>query len=106
MKNLEKKFIDGIRYLKWKIGGLDEKIDLALIDMFKLKKSITMNYFKNHMAHLEEDIIVDDDIIIDDEEMIVTSDTSKKDLMKAFIKNRKSKLMNRILLNKFIEEIA
>lgn len=51
-------------------------------------------------------LVSSDDLIIDDEEMIVTSDTSKKDLMKAFIKNRKSKLMNRILLNKFIEEIA
>jgi hypothetical protein len=51
-------------------------------------------------------LVSSDDLIIDEEEMIVTSDTSKKDLMKAFIKNRKSKLMNRILLNKFIEEIA
>jgi hypothetical protein len=46
------------------------------------------------------------DLVINDEEMTVTTDTSKRDLMKAFIKNRQSKLMNRILLNKFIEEIA
>lgn len=51
-------------------------------------------------------LVSSSDLVINDDEMVVTNDTSKKDLMKAFIKNRQSKLMNRILLNKFIEEIA
>ena len=47
-----------------------------------------------------------DDLEIKDEELNVTSDSSKRELMKAFMQSQKSKIVNRVLLNKFIAEIA
>jgi hypothetical protein len=46
------------------------------------------------------------DLIVEDSELSVEKDSSKKDIMKAFITNQKKKLINRVLLNKFIAEIA
>ena len=84
-------------------SGLQNKEDSTNI-IGKIRKD--KFYSLSTYAYDKYFLVVSDDLVIEDEEMVVTSDTSKKDLMKAFIKNRKSKLMNRILLNKFIEEIA
>lgn len=46
------------------------------------------------------------DLIVENSELSVEKDSSKKDIMKAFITNQKKKLINRVLLNKFIAEIA
>jgi len=50
-------------------------------------------------------VITNKDLLIEDDELKVEK-TGKNELRKAFIKNQKNKLMNRILLNKFIERIA
>jgi len=84
-------------------SGLQNKEDSTNI-IGKIRKD--KFYSLSTYAYDKYFLVVSDDLVIEDGEMVVTSDTSKKDLMKAFIKNRKSKLMNRILLNKFIEEIA
>lgn len=85
------------------ISGLSRVEDVHNI-MSKIRKD--KFYSLSTYAYDKYFLVSSEDLIIHDEEMEVTSDTSKRDLMKAFIKNRKSKLMNRILLNKFIEEIA
>ena len=46
------------------------------------------------------------DLIVEDSTLEVSEKSDKKDIMKAFIKNQKKKLLNRVLLNKFIAEIA
>jgi len=46
------------------------------------------------------------DLIVENSELSVEKDSSKKDIMRAFITNQKKKLINRVLLNKFIAEIA
>jgi hypothetical protein len=46
------------------------------------------------------------DLIVEDSTLEVSEKSDKKDIMKAFIKNQKKKLINRVLLNKFIAEIA
>jgi hypothetical protein len=51
-------------------------------------------------------LVKSDDLEIKNTEMNVTSDSSKRDLMKAFMQSQKSKIVNRVLLNKFIAEIA
>jgi len=51
-------------------------------------------------------IIPASDLTIENSEIKVDSDATKKDFLKAFMKNQKSKLVNRVLLNKFIAEIA
>ncbi len=50
-------------------------------------------------------IILGKDLEIDDGVLKVDTN-AKRDVMKAFIKNQKNKLINRVLLNKFIERIA
>jgi hypothetical protein len=51
-------------------------------------------------------IIPASDLTIENSKIKVDSDATKKDFLKAFMKNQKSKLVNRVLLNKFIAEIA
>jgi hypothetical protein len=51
-------------------------------------------------------IIPASDLTIENSEIMVDSDATKKDFLKAFMKNQKSKLVNRVLLNRFIAEIA
>jgi hypothetical protein len=53
----EKYFISGMRYLKNKITGLDEKIDLNLLEMFNINKEILSSYLINHkdqIANMKE----------------------------------------------------
>ena len=51
-------------------------------------------------------LVKSDDLNINDEELTVKSDSSKKDILKSFMQSQKSKIVNRVLLNKFIAEIA
>jgi hypothetical protein len=51
-------------------------------------------------------LVKSDDLNINDEELKVKSDSSKKDILKSFMQSQKSKIVNRVLLNKFIAEIA
>jgi hypothetical protein len=51
-------------------------------------------------------LVKSDDLNINDEELQVKSDSSKKDILKSFMQSQKSKIVNRVLLNKFIAEIA
>ena len=51
-------------------------------------------------------IIPASDLTIENSEIMVDSDATKRDFLKAFMKNQKSKLVNRVLLNRFIAEIA
>jgi hypothetical protein len=46
------------------------------------------------------------DLVITNKDLKVDSESTKKDVLKAFMTKQKSKLVNRMLLNKFIEEIA
>ena len=46
------------------------------------------------------------DLVITNKDLKVDSESTKKDVLKAFMSKQKSKLVNRMLLNKFIEEIA
>lgn len=46
-------FINGIRALKLKIGGLDEKIDINLLRLFNFKPRHLGKYFLNHFSTLE-----------------------------------------------------
>ena len=51
-------------------------------------------------------LVKSDDLNINDEELKVKSDSSKKDILKSFMQSQRSKIVNRVLLNKFIAEIA
>jgi len=51
-------------------------------------------------------LVKSDDLEIKDEQLNVTSDSSRRELMKAFLQSQQSKIVNRVLLNKFIAEIA
>jgi hypothetical protein len=51
-------------------------------------------------------IIPASDLTIENSEIEVNADASKKDFLKAFMKKQKAKLINRVLLNRFIAEIA
>jgi hypothetical protein len=51
-------------------------------------------------------VIPAQDLIIENTEISVGADATKKDFLKAFMQKQKSKLVNRVLLNKFIAEIA
>jgi hypothetical protein len=51
-------------------------------------------------------LVKSDDLNIEDDELEVKSDSSKKDILKSFVQSQKSKVVNRVLLNKFVAEIA
>jgi hypothetical protein len=74
--------------------------------------SITNEVRKNKFSSITEQgydkyfLVTASDLIITNEDLKVDSESSKKDVLKAFMSKQKSKLVNRMLLNKFIEEIA
>jgi hypothetical protein len=43
----EKFFIDGMRAMKNKVGGLDKKLDLKIINLFKLNPNDLKNYLRS-----------------------------------------------------------
>jgi hypothetical protein len=51
-------------------------------------------------------VIPAQELIIENSEIKVGADATKRDFLKAFMQKQKSKLVNRVLLNKFIAEIA
>lgn len=54
----------------------------------------------------DEYFIIDSKDLIVGEDIIDAKSTQKRDLLNAFIKNQKNKVLNRVLLNKFVEQIA
>jgi len=51
-------------------------------------------------------IVLGKDLEVQESKIDVKDDFNKRELLKAFVSNQKNKVLNRILLNKFIEQIA
>lgn len=51
-------------------------------------------------------LVKNKDMEISDQGLDIGTDNSKRSLVKAFVQNQKSKILNRVLLSKFIERIA
>jgi len=51
-------------------------------------------------------LVLSKDLEVQESKIDVKDDFNKRELLKAFVSNQKNKVLNRILLNKFIEQIA
>ena len=83
-------------------NGVKNKDLLSIINEVRKNKfsSITEQGYDKYF------LVAASDLVITNENLKVDSESSKKDVLKAFMLKQKSKLVNRVLLNKFIEEIA
>jgi hypothetical protein len=82
--------------------GLHTEDTQNIIHKIKKEKFYAINSYVYDKYFL----VKSDDLNINDEELKVKSDASKKDILKSFMQSQKSKIVNRVLLNKFIAEIA
>jgi hypothetical protein len=84
------------------VNGVKNKDLLSIVNEVRKNKfsSITGQGYDKYF------LVTALDLVITNEGLKVNSDSSKKDVLKAFMSKQKSKLVNRVLLNKFIEEIA
>lgn len=73
----------------------------------EISKYLKRNKFFSvqNVGYDEYFIIQSKDLVIGDDKLVVNG-TAKRDMLKAFINNQKNKILNRVLLNKFIEQIA
>jgi len=51
-------------------------------------------------------VVQNKDMEIKDSTILVSTDASKREYLKAFLLNQKNKILNRVLLNKFVDQIA
>jgi hypothetical protein len=82
--------------------GLHNEDTQNIIHKIKKEKFYAVNSYVYDKYFL----VKSDDLNINDEELKVKSDSSKKDILKSFMQSQRSKIVNRVLLNKFIAEIA
>ena len=71
-----------------------------------------IKYIKKNRFYSIKDIGYDEYFIINGKDLAVSEDkievgsNQKRELLRAFVKNQKNKVLNRVLLNKFVEQIA
>ena len=93
---------------KYRINGFIQSQGIINEDTHNIIQKIRKEKFYaiNSYAYDKYFLVKSDDLTINDEELQVKSDSSKKDILKSFMQSQKSKIVNRVLLNKFIAEIA
>lgn len=78
------------------------------VEQNKIQEYLRKNKFYSvkNVGYDEYFIVQSKDLAIADEELQINDINAKREMLKAFIKKQKNKILNRVLLNKFIEQIA
>jgi hypothetical protein len=78
------------------------------VEQSKIQEYLRKNKFYSvkDIGYDEYFIVQSKDLAITEDELQVNDVSAKREMLKAFIRKQKNKILNRVLLNKFIEQIA
>jgi hypothetical protein len=102
-------FLTDSRHIKRTIINRSEKCAAKIVDMdSKIKEFKKNKFFLISNAGYDDYYIIPggNELEVRDDELDIDSGSSKTALKSAFMKLQKSKNVNRVLLNRFVEKIA